>query len=221
MSEQDTSLAVIEGKVLTEKNVMDTIDLVVQDMYATNSAKKAMGVISAMDNLGRVTGLAKAKVLWNVNFWYEETGQKEKTGDTFEDYVEGETGTLGITTKRYLSVWQAIEDCVIPKKVQSRRMDDLVKIASALSQGYEFSKDNWKQIERASNSSEVRDIINKIKGKPARKSGITGEIDRAGSIWAWQGGDRFFIGSLDVTSENPTVKKMIRRIIDNTGLQEK
>ena len=218
---KQTQLALIEGSALTEQDVMSAIDDVILHLRQTNDMSEIVKVSNIMDKINKVSGLAKAKLLWGWNMWWSETGQETKRGDVFEDMVESETGTKPITIKRYILTWQYIDDLVIPKEVQERRMDDLVKIATTLSQGYDISKDSWKKLARASNSSEVGEILRLIKGKSARKSGLTIVLTRDGSLNAWQNEKKHFVGYLEVSSEDEVVKKAIQRIVDNSNIQEK
>jgi hypothetical protein len=218
---KSVSLAVMDGTALTEQDVMNGIDTVLEDLWQTNNLSKALGVVSVMDKISKVSGLAKAKLLHGMDRWYSETKQEEIRGDTFVDAVEADTGTTPVTTKRYVTVWKYIDECTIPKDVQNRRMDDLIKISTVLEHGYDFSKENWKELAKASNSSDVAEILRKITGKSPRKSGMQIVIDRNGTISAYKNETKYFVGYLEISSENEVVQKAIRRIIDTAGIQEK
>ena len=218
---KSTQLALINNEALTEADVMSAIDDVILKLRQTNDMSEVIHTTNVMDKINKVSGLAKAKLLWGWDLWYKETGQEEKRGDVFEDMVESETGTKPITTKRYINTWSYIEDCIIPKEVQERRMDDLVKIATVLSHGYDISKDVWKKLARASNSSEVGEILRIVTGKKARKSGLNIVLTRDGSLNVWKDDKKHFVGYLEVNSEDEVVKKAIQRIIDNAGVTEK
>lgn len=218
---KSSQLAFVNGDALTEQDVMSAIDDVILKLRQTNDDAEVVRVSNVMDKINKVSGLAKAKLLWGWEYWYKETGQEEKRGDVFEDMVESETGTKPITTKRYVLTWGYIEDLTIPKEVQERRMDDLVKISTALSQGYDFSKETWKKLARASNSSEVGEILREVKGKSARKNGIQLVLTRDGSVNLWKKDKKKFVAYLEVGSDDEDVQKAVRRIIDNSGIQEK
>jgi hypothetical protein len=218
---KSVSLAVVDGSALTEQDVMNGIDAVLEDLWQTSNLSKALGVVSVMDKISKVSGLAKAKLLHGMDRWYSETKQEETRGDTFVDAVEADTGTTPVTTKRYVMAWKYIDECIIPKDVQNRRMDDIIKISTVLEHGYDFSKDDWKELAKASNSSDVREILRKITGKSPRKSGMQIVIDRKGTINVYKDDMKYFVGYLEINSENETIQKAIRRIIDNTGIQEK
>lgn len=218
---KEIQLLNVDGVVVTKTGIFSKVDDTVQKLYETGDEREILSAVIAMKNVGKVSGLAYAKLLWNWNNWYTATGQAEKRNDTFEDMIVSDVGTEKITTKRYILTWSYIEDCVIPKEVQERRMDDLVKISTALSQGYDFSKETWKKLARASNSSEVGEILRLVKGKQARKSGMQIVLTRDGSLNAWQNEKKHFVGYLEINSDDEVVQKAIQRIIDNSGIQEK
>ena len=218
---KDVQLAVVDGSALTEKDVMTSIDKVISDLYQSGDLTKATRVVGVMDKINDVSGKAKAKLLWGIANWYKETGQAEKRNDTFEDYMETETGNRSVTVKRYVNVWEQIENCVIPVEVQKRPIRDLIPVANALSQGFDFSKDAWKKIAQAANSSEVAEIVRTVKNKSPRKSGIQITIGRDGAITAWKDKQGYAVGYLFVEDENEVVKKARTRIIDGAGIMEK
>jgi hypothetical protein len=218
---KDASLAVIDGQALTKKDIMERVDDVVVELRQTNSMSKITKAFNAFDEIDKVSGLAKAKLLWNWELWYKETGQAEKRNDEFVDMVESETGFTKTPTKRYMRVWEHIENNNIPKEIQSRRMDDLIKIATVLSHGFEISKEQWKELERAATQSDVAETLRKVTGKEQKKSGIQIVLYRNGTLNAHNKDGTHYVGFLEVHSEDEVVKKVIQRIIDNTGVQEK
>lgn len=218
---KNAQLALIDGQALTEQDVMSSIDDVLYELRRTNDMTKVIAVVNIMDKIGRVSGIAKAKLLWGWRGWWDETGQAEKRNDEFVDMVESETGTRPITTKRYILTWNYIEDLTIPKEVQSRPMDDLVKIAITLDHDYDITKDHWKKIAKAANSADVREILREIKGKPPRKSSSQRVLDRNGSLYIYKDGNRHFVGALEVSSNDEVVQKFIRQLVETMQIQEK
>jgi len=214
-------LAVIDGSALTKKDIMERVDDVIVELRKTNSMNKITKAFNAFDEIDKVSGLAKAKLLWNWELWYKETGQAEKRNDEFVDMVESETGFTKTPNRRYRMVWKHIENNDIPKEIQSRRMDDLIKIATVLSHGFEISKEQWKELERAATPSDIAETLRKVTGKQPKKSGIWGVLSSDGSLWAWQNNKKHYVGFLEVNSEDEVVKRFIQRIVDNTGITEK
>lgn len=218
---KETQLALVDGSALTEKDVMSSIDTVLQRLYETGNLTNAVKVVNIMDKIGEVSGKAKAKLLWGISQWWTETGQAEKRNDTFLDYMESETGSKSVTVGRYVNVWKYIENEDIPADVRERPMRDLIPIANALSQGHDFSKENWKKLARASNSSDVLDIIRTIKGKSPRKNGLQIVLGRDGSLNAYKDDQKYYIGFLEVGDDNEIVQKVISRIVDGAGVTRK
>ena len=133
--------------------------------------------------------------------------------------MESTTTTKGVTVDRYINVWDKIDQEMIPKAVQEKPMRELVPIASMLSQGFEPTKREWTKIELTSNSSELSAVIREIKGKKPRKSGLTIQMERDGSLYVYKDDDRFYIGYLDLNEEkNPDVEKAIERIISGANI---
>jgi len=219
---KETQLALVDGSALTEKDVMSSIDTVLQRLYETGNLTNAVKVVNIMDKIGEVSGKAKAKLLWGISQWWIETEQAEKRNDTFLDMMESETGSKSVTVSRYVNVWKYIENEDIPADVRERPMRDLIPIANALSQGHDFSKENWKKLARASNNADVLSILRVIKGKAPRKNGLQIVLGRDdGSLNAYKDDQKYYIGFLEVGDDNEIVQKVIRRIIDGAGVQQK
>jgi len=204
----------------SEKDVFSAVDEVIVDLRQTNNIRKATQILAGLESIEKVSGKAKAKLLFGSAVWWEETGQETKTGDTFLDYIEAETETSKTTATRYIRVWGYIEDLSIPKEVAVRPMRDLVPVANALAQGYEIEKDDWKKLQRAANNSEVLSVLRDIKGKPARKSGLNITLDRKGTLTAWKESKPHPVGFLMIDSDDEVTQKAIQRIIDCAGIQE-
>lgn len=217
----DTQLAFVDNKSITERDVMSGIDIVLEMLWQTGNLDNVVKASNSLGRIEEVSGKAKAKLWAGWQRWWDETGQEEKRQDTFEDMMETKTGNKGITVKRYINVWKYIDENVIPKEVQILPMRDLIPIASALAQGFDFEKDQWKKLARASNSSEVREIIRSVKGQSPRKGGIQITLDRNGSLYAWKDEKKYYIGVLEVKDENEVVQKAIQRVIDGSQIQEK
>lgn len=211
----------INGNSITATDVMDAVDTVLEVLWQTGNLENAIKASNSLGMIEEISGKAKAKLWFGWNQWWSETGQDEKRNDTFEDMMESETGNKAVTVTRYVNVWKYIDNMTIPKDVQERPMRDLIPIASALSQGYDFEKDDWKKLARASNSSEVLEIIRIKKGISPRKSGLQITLDRNGSLYAWKDEKKHFVGVLEVKSTDEVVQKAITRLVDGAGVQEK
>lgn len=219
---KDIMLLNVDGKVLTRQSLLNKLDDVIVSLHQTGSDNEIKKAFTAMDEVNKVSGLAKAKLLYGWGNWYGMTNQTEKRNEEFVDMVESETGTKPVTTRRYILTWSYIEDCVIPKELQNRPMDDLVKIATTLDNDHEITAENWKELQRAANSAEVRDILRKIKGQAPRKSSTRKVLNRDGSLNLYDSqGGKHYVGFLEVKSDDELVQKFIRQFIQNLGVEEK
>ncbi len=217
----DTQLAFVDNKSITERDVMSSIDTVLEMLWQTGNLDNVVKASNSLGRIEEVSGKAKAKLWFGWEQWWNETGQGEKRNDTFEDMMETKTGNKPITVKRYINVWRFIDENIIPKEVQILPMRDLIPIASALAQGFDFEKDQWKKLARASNSSEVREIIREVKGQSPRKSGLQITLNRDGSLYAWKDEKKYYLGVLEINDESEVVKKAIQRIVDGAGVTTK
>lgn len=214
---KDSQLAIIDGRGITERDVFSAIDTVLFILNKDGNISQATTVLNTLDRLDNVAGKAKSKLLWGMNLWFN----KNKPDDDFGDYVESlsEDGTKRVTVLRYVNVWQQIEDENIPRDVQRKPMRQLVPIATMLEQGFQPTKREWEEINLCSNSSELGEIIRTIKGKKARKSGMTIQMERDGSLYVYVENRRTYLGYLDVKEmDNQDVDKAITRIIDGASI---
>lgn len=213
---KDTQLALIQGKALTESDVMSAIDGVIVQLHQTGNLSEATNVLNILDRIDNVTGHAKAKLLWGIWDWW----RVERPNQDFGDHIESTTSTKAITAERYVGVWQHIESVNIPKKIQSRPMRDLIPIANMLSQGYEPSKEQWNEIQLASNNSEILDVIRTVKGKKPRKSGLKIYLEKDGTLNMWKNNQKTYVGWLDVeeAKSNPDLEQAIKRLVDSAQI---
>ena len=114
----DTQLAFVDNKSITERDVMSGIDVVLEMLWQTGNLDNVVKASNSLGRIEEVSGKAKAKLWHGWNRCWVETGQEEKRQDTFEDMMETKTGNKGITVKRYINVWKYIDENVIPKEVQ-------------------------------------------------------------------------------------------------------
>lgn len=211
---KNVQLALVNNEALTEQDMFYAIDGVVQELNQTGDIRKATQVVSILDRIDNVTGKVKAKLLHGMNRWY----LLNKPQDDFGDYIESTTPTKRITVERYVNVWEQIEQERIPKKIQARPMRDLIPVANMLAQGFEPSKSEWNTIDLASNSSELLDAIREIKGKKPRKSGMTIQMERDGSLYAYKDSKRVYVGFLDLKEQDELLLKAIERILDGAQI---
>lgn len=208
------SIAVIDGHPISEKDFMSAVDNELILLNDTGDINHVMATINMLDRLDNVTGHAKAKLLWGTNEWW----LSNKPNENFSEHVESTTSTKKVTVERYINVWKHICDYTIPRKIHSFPMRDLVPIANMLSQGYEPSKEQWNEIQLASNNSEILDVIRTVKGKKPRKSGMKIYLEKDGSLNVWRNNVKSYVGFLDLAESNPDVAKAIERIVSGAQI---
>lgn len=209
------TLALVDGKVFSNKDMLEAIENTLIQLNDTGNFNQAVKVLNTLDKIDNVTGKAKAYLLWGMSEW----SKINKPHENFFDTIESNSNTKSITAQRYVNVWQQIQDENIPKKVQARPMRDLIPVANMLAQGYEPTKKQWDEIELASNSSEILDVIREVKGKKPRKSGLKIYLERDGSLNLWKNNQKKYVGFLDVKeASDPDIAKAIERIVSGAQI---
>ena len=100
---------------------------------------------------------------------------------------------------------------------QAIRMQDY--IAAALKQGEEINEEEWEKLAHAPDINTVLKVLREdVKGKPPRKGSLQLWMDDLGSMWATFEGEKFFVGSLEVDSDEEAVQKAIERIKKGAGI---
>jgi hypothetical protein len=211
---KDTQLALIDGKALTKGDVFSAIDNVIVNLNRTGDIQEATKVVNILIEIEGVSGKAKAKLWYGMNEWWEQN----KKGEDFADHITSTTPTKHRkTVLEYVNVWEQIEQENIPKKVQAKPMRELVPIANMLAQGYEPTKEQWVSIELADN--DLGDVINRIKKKKPRKSGLKIYLERDGSLNLWKNNQKKYVGFLDIKeSSDPDIAKAIERIVSGAQI---
>lgn len=212
---KSSQLAIINGSALTESDVLDAVDTVIDNLHQTNDVYQATTVLKTLEKIGEVAGKAKAKLLFGIHRWWLENNM----GD-FTEYVKTQTTLSPTTVDRYVTVQTYLESGEIPEDISIRPMRELVPIAKALSQGHNISRKQFDKIAKANSQNEIQDILRNVKNKAPRKSSMQIYWEADGSLNVWQNGQKVFIGFLDKKAyENVDLaKKAINRLLDTTGV---
>jgi hypothetical protein len=116
-----------------------------------------------------------------------------------------------------LHYWEYREQ--LPEEFNTRPLQEIIPVTTALSQGYDIDKSIWEKLHRATNQSEVSSIVREdIKKKPARKGSLIGYVYLDGSVKSLRNGVYSEVGFLDVNNDDADVKSLIERIINRGGL---
>lgn len=215
---KSSQLAIIDGSALTESDVMNAVDLVVDNLYQTNDVHQATKVLNTLEKIGEVAAKAKAKLLFGIHQWWVEN----KQGD-FAEYVKTQTPVQPVTADRYIAVQTYLESGDIPDDVAVRPMRDLVPIAKTLAHGHTITRQQYNKIAKANSNSEIHDILRNVKNKPPRKGSMQIYWEKDGTLNVWKNDQKVFIGYLDrnVYESIELGKKAIDRLLDTAGVLRK
>lgn len=215
---KSSQLALIDGKALTESDVLEAVDLVIDDLYQNNDLSKPTQVLNTLEKIGDVAGKAKAKLLFGIHQWWMEN----EKGD-FRDYIKTQSPMSPVVVDRYITVQEQLESGAIPEDIAVRPMRDLVPIAKTLSHGHTITRKQYDKIAKANNNSEIQSILRDVKNKAPRKSSMQIYWETDGTLNVWQNGQKVFIGFLDKKAyENVDLaRKAINRLLDTSGVIRK
>lgn len=216
---KNNQLAIVDGKVFTEKDMYSTVDIVIDNLNQTGDIQQATTSLIALEKLGNVVGHAKARLLFGMGVWWHISHQM----GNFYDYVESHTSIKKVTIDRYITVQSCIDLGEIPDDVAHLPMRTLVPIAKTLSHGHHITRSQFDKIIKANNSREIEGILRIIKNKPPRKGSRQIYWERDGSIVSWKNNKKKFLGWLDkeIYAKDDEAKEAIDMILDNSGITRK
>lgn len=199
--------------------VMDKIDEILKRSIKEKNVYLALNICKELVAVGQVAGLALSKALYYI----QKNWDKYKVEGEFDDIVYEYIGKHKHTVERYVKVWGMFDNAVVPQdhveELQNRNIRDLIPIANAIYQGYEIDADQWEELVDAPDFNTVAKIIREdVKDKPPRKGALQLFLDSEGTIWAYQDNHRYFVGSLEVSSDEEPIKQAIERITKNSGM---
>lgn len=213
-----SQLAVINGDALTESDVLDAVDSVIDNLHQTNDVYEATKVLGTLEKIGEVAGKAKARLLFGIHQWWIENSM----GD-FDEYVKSSTTLSPTTANRYITVQTYLVSGEIPDDVAVRPMRDLVPVAKALSQGHTITRKQFDKIAKSNNTREIEDVLRNVKGKAPRKSSMQIYWEKDGTLNVWKDSQKVFIGYLDKEAyeQLELAQKAINRLLDTAGVIRK
>lgn len=219
----DSELIIISG--LDQNLPVDSLELeqrveeIITQAIEEKDAWKALNVCKTMIEIQQLSGIGLAKALYMIKGNWSAFGLKE----TFEDVAFEYFGKHRFTVDRYLAVQEMYEKKLIPEEmrddIKQMNIKSQIPIAKALEQGIEIDEEQWRKLAQAPDFSTVSKIVREdIKGAEPRKGSLVLSIDNVGSIWGFYDGDRYFVGSLEVDTDDEIVIKAINRILSNSGI---
>jgi hypothetical protein len=206
---------------IDDKEILQKAENVIQEAIEQQNAYIALNVCRELVGVGKLSGMALAKILYSI----KDSWESFDIDDWFEDVVYEYIGLHQTTVTRYVRVWEMYAEEKIPKKfeekIQQRNIKEQIPIANAIAQGCEIDDDDWKELADAPDLSTVLRVVRDISGKPPRKSSLQIYLDRDGSLWAYQENQKGFVGSLEVDDKEELVKKAIERLVKNSGVMKR
>jgi len=201
------------------EEILQRIEEIIRKSVEEHNAYTALDACKILVQVSKVSGVALAKALYLIEKNWNEYNETDK----FEDVVYIYIGLHKHTVERYTVLWKMYAEKLIPDKVsediQQHNIKSQIPIALALEQGYEINNDEWEKLAHAPDISTVLKVLREdVRGKPPRKGSLQLWMDDLGSIWAAFEGNRFFVGSLEIDSEEEAVQKAIERIKKGSGI---
>lgn len=199
--------------------VLKRIDEIIDESVEKHNAFIALNACKQLVEVSKTSGMALAKALHLTKQHWDEYDQ----ADEFESVAYEYLGLHKATVDRYVNVWNMFAGKDVPEElkeeIQQRNIKDLIPVAKALEQGYEIGKDTWRDIADAPDFNTVSKIVREdVKGVAPRKGSLQLYLDDLGTIWAFYNDKKYFVGSLEVDSEDEAVQKSIKRIISGGGI---
>lgn len=202
--------------------VFEQIELAIEKALEAHNPDIAINTVGTLYQLAKIAGLGLAKGLYLLKKnWYKfGLGEEE-----FKVMVYPKVGLHPATIERYIEVWTMFESGDVPlelkEALQQRNIKELIPIAKTVKQGYEIDPEEWEELAEAPDFNTIATIIREdIKGKPPRKGSLILMEDEIGTIWAFLDNERYFVGSLEVKSDDEAVQQSIERIRKNAGIMK-
>ena len=200
---------------INEKEAIETGFLIYDAAMSQGSPEVAGNAFNKVFSFAQYSAIA----LSVATYLLEQNWDNFDLSADFWTWVTQATGKHTHTFERYWRVGQLLYEKPERQEVLAEKgLGEIIPIASAHDQGYEFSESDWENIELASNEAEVRAIIRDVKGVEPREGALTLSIDSQGTIWAKKNGLSHVVGELYVFKDDETVMQAIKRIRKNSGM---
>ena len=200
---------------------MSRIDEVLKQSLKEKNVDLALDMCKQLVAIGQVVGIGLAKAL----YFLQKNWEKYKIDEAFEDYVFDKIGKHRHTVERYVKIWGMFDNAVVPQdyieEFQQKSVNELAPIANAVYQGHEISAEAWEKLSEAPDPNTIAKIVREdIKGQPPRKNTLQLYMDTEGNIWAFQSDIRYFVGQLEIYSQEKPIQQAIERILDRSGVMK-
>lgn len=196
----------------------ERIDEILEKAFKEQDVEYALNACESLVRVAKLSGRALATMLYKLKAHWNIF----EVIENFEELAYPRIGLHPHTIERYIKVAEMFATHAIPaeleEQIKQRNMGELIPIANAVAQGYEFDAEDWKELANSPDFSTISKKVRDIKGQPPRKSRLIIMVDVSGSLWAMNDEDRKFVGSLEIADDEPIVKKAINRILDSAGV---
>lgn len=212
----------VVGAEYDDTDFLDKIRAAIEKAIEERNALEAIRICRLLLSTVRLSGKGLALVLYLLKKNWDVFGLDEE----FEDFVYAEFGIHRYTVRRYVAVYENImASDIVPEDIapviREKPIKELIPIAMAIDSGYDIDYETWRKIAEAPDEKTVSSIIrSEVREAPQRSGSIFLGIDTFGRIWAYANQERHFVGTLEVESDNETVRKAISRIVRNSGIME-
>ena len=199
--------------------LINQIDEVVKRSVEEHNAYIALNTGKLLYAVSKTVGKGLARLLYEMKKNWDQYNMSEEFDEIVFDYI----GLHPDNVSRYINVSAMLAEGQVPepyrKDIEQRNLRELIHVAAALKQGYEIGDEEWEKLIEAPDYNTVLKVLREdVKGKPPRKGSLQMYLDDAGSIWAWQDNEKYFVGSLDVDAREEPIQHAIERITKSAGI---
>lgn len=206
-----------------QREILDQIEVIIQRSLENKDPYIALNACKRIVSFIRFGGIALARILYDL----KQVWEKFQIGDNFFDVASAELGLHRATVVRYVDVWEMHNKEIIPEpyreQIAEKNIGEQIPIATAIKQGYELKEEDWKTIASLPDRHSIEGYIRaNIKGKEYFKKGALQLVLMSdGSLVAWKDRKSYYIGFLNVESDDPTIQEAIERIVGNSAISRR
>lgn len=215
ISEMDQDLSPLNS----EQELLHRVKKEINAAADEHNIERAIKVCDYFQRAARLSGKSLAHALYTMYRRWNDFG----ISDEFIDYIYVRVGLHRHTVERYIKVARLLEESVpddLRNAIENKGIQLLIPVAHAVSQGYDIEPSVWDRIASSTSYNEVKEVINRdVRHAQPREGALGLYVNRDGSILAYQGDQSpRFVGSLEVTDDDPVVQQAVERIVKNSGI---
>ena len=198
--------------------ILDEVDTIIRRALEEHDPYIALRFGSDMQSSIRISGVALAKLLYELRHNWQEFG----IDDNFFDVVEGEMGVPISTADKYSRMWEVVfVESGISDAIKQRLIAKPIKSLLLLPAYVSNGETNWDSIIGIENHNELRRFIRGERGEAtSSKTALLIKVDmRTGQLYAKQGDVPFApFGLLKLDTGNPVINKAVDRLLNSAGV---